>query len=181
MGFFFDIFPIILFFAAFKLKGIYVATGVAIAATIVQAIYSYFKKGKIEPMLIVSLVVVSVFGGATLLLKNEIFIKWKPSVIYWLIAIALLLAHLVFKKNLMMALMKKQIELPQKIWDRVNIWWATFFATMGILNLIVVYNFSTELWVNFKLFGVTGLMLVFLLIQGAYLTKYMPKEKNSEN
>jgi intracellular septation protein len=172
-----DFFPIILFFAAFKVAGIYVATGVAIAATIVQIAWLRHSTGKIEPMQWVSLGVIVVFGGATIALQNETFIKWKPTVLYWLMAGTLAAGQLVFRKNLLKSLMGAQLELPDAAWRVTNWSWIAFFALMGALNLWVAFNFDTDTWVNFKLFGGMGLMLLFVLGQAVYLGRYMKAEE----
>ncbi len=179
MKFLFDMFPIILFFAVFKLYGIYEATAVAIVATFAQIGWVYFRHRKVEPMMWVSLGVITVFGGATIYLHNETFIKWKPTVLYWLFAGALLIAAAFFKKNLIRAMMEKQVELPAPVWGRLLASWIAFFAVMGILNLYVAYNYSTDTWVNFKLFGGMGLMLLFVIGQALMLAKYV-QEKNPE-
>lgn len=168
-----DFFPIILFFVAFKVWGIYVATGVAIAATVVQIAYLRHKHGKVEPMQWMGLGVIVVFGGATLLAHSETFIKWKPTVLYWLMGSALLIGQFVFRRNFIKSLMGAQIELPETAWRGLNWAWTGFFAAMGVLNLWVAYTFSTDAWVNFKLFGGLGLMLAFVLAQAAFLSCYM--------
>jgi len=178
MKFLFDIFPVILFFVAYKFADIYVATAVAIAATFVQIGWVWFRTRKVEPMLWVSLVIIVIFGGATLLLHDETFIKWKPTILYWLFGAVLLLANALFGKNLIRAMMGAQIELPERIWSRLNSSWAGFFLVMGVLNLYVAFQFSTDTWVNFKLFGGTGLMLVFVLAQAVMLAKYV-EDKSS--
>ena len=168
-----DFFPIILFFAAFKAWGIYAATAVAIVATIVQIAYLRFKTGKVETMQWVSLGVIVVFGGATLLAHDENFIKWKPTVLYWLMGGALLVGLVLFKKNFIKSLMGAQMQLPDSVWNTLNWAWTGFFAVMGVLNLWVAFNFDTDTWVNFKLFGGLGLLLVFVLAQAVYLSRYM--------
>ena len=173
----FDLFPVILFFAVFKLYGIYEATAVAIAATFVQIGWVWFRHRKVEPMLWVSLGVITVFGGATLLLQNEAFIKWKPTVLYWLFAAALAVGALVFKKNLIRAMMEKQMALPEPVWGRVLASWIAFFFVMGILNLYVAFNYSTDTWVNFKLFGGMGLMLAFVFGQAVMLARHIQEKK----
>lgn len=180
MKFLFDLFPVILFFITFKIYGIYAATAVAIAATFVQIGWVWFRHRKVETMLWVSLVIIVIFGSATLILQDETFIKWKPSVLYWLFAGTLLLAHAVFKKNLIRVMMKEQITLPEPIWARLNASWAGFFALMGGANLYVAFNYSTETWVNFKLFGFMGLMLAFVVLQGLMLGKYMEDKEDKE-
>jgi intracellular septation protein len=176
-----DFFPIILFFAAFKFGGIYVATGVAIAATVLQIAYLHLRHGKIEPMQWLSLGVIVVFGGATLLAHSETFIKWKPTVLYWLMGGALLVGQLVLRKNLIKSLMGAQMELPEAAWRALNWSWTGFFAAMGALNLWVAYQFDTETWVNFKLFGGLGLMLVFIVAQALYLSRYIKDTDNAKD
>jgi intracellular septation protein len=175
----FDIFPVFLFFVAFKLFGIYVATGVAMAATFAQIGWVWLRHRKVEKMLWVSLGVIVVFGGATLLLQDETFIKWKPTVLYWLFGASLAVAMLIFKKNLIRTMMEKQVTLPDPIWNRLLASWIAFFVVMGALNLFVAYNFSTDAWVNFKLFGGIGLMLVFVALQALMLGRYV-EEKQGE-
>jgi intracellular septation protein len=179
MKFLFDIFPVVVFFAAFKLYDIYVATAVAIAATIVQVGWMWMRHRKVDNMLWVSLGVIAVFGGATLLLQNETFIKWKPTVLYWLFAAVLGVAAWPFRRNLIRAMMEKQVALPDPVWDRLLASWIGFFAVMGVLNLFVAYTFSTDAWVNFKLFGGIGLMLAFVLLQAMMLAKYV-QDKEAE-
>jgi len=175
----FDLFPVILFFAAFKLSGIYVATATAIAATIAQVAWTKWRHGKVDTMLWVSFGIIIVFGGATLLLHDETFIKWKPTILYWVFTTALLCSNLLFKKNLMRAMMQEKLTLPVKVWNRVNLSWSLFFAVLGVLNLYVAFNYSTDTWVNFKLFGTTGIMLVFVLLQGMALAKYVDEDKEN--
>lgn len=177
MKFLFDLFPIILFFAAFKAFDIYVATGVVIAATAAQIGWVWHRHGKVDTMLWVSLALVVVFGGATLILRDETFIKWKPTVLYWLFASTLFGSAQFFGRNLIRAMLEKQVELPESLWSRLNLAWIGFFCVMGVLNLWVAFNFSTDTWVSFKLFGGMGLMIVFIVIQGMVLAKYIPEEK----
>jgi intracellular septation protein len=178
MKFLFDAFPIILFFVAFKIHGIYVATAVAIAATFVQIGWVWWRKGSVDKMLWVSLAVIVVFGGATLLLHDETFIKWKPTVLYWLFAGTLLGAAALFHKNLIRTMMESQVSLPDPVWRKLLGMWIGFFALMGILNLYVAFNYSTNAWVNFKLFGGIGLMVLFVILQAAMLSKYVEDKRN---
>ncbi len=182
MKFLFDFFPVILFFVAFKVADIYVATGVAIAATFAQVAWLKIRSRKIEPMLWASLAIIAVFGGATLLLQDETFIKWKPTVLYWLFGLVLAGAALA-GRNLIRVMLSKQMQLPDPVWARLNLSWIGFFAFMGALNLYVAYNFSTDNWVNFKLFGGMGLMLLFVLAQAAVLSRFVDEkdERRSEN
>jgi intracellular septation protein len=177
MKFLFDIFPVVLFFVAFKLYDIYVATAVAIAATVAQIAWAWLRHRKVDKMLWVSCGVIVVFGGATLILQDETFIKWKPTVLYWLFAGALAIAEFGFSKNLIRAMMDSQIALPEPVWRRLLASWIGFFAVMGAINLAVAFNFSTETWVNFKLFGGIGLMLVFVVLQALMLARYVEQKK----
>ena len=169
----FDLFPVILFFIAFKFQGIYVATAVAIAATFCQVGWVWAKHRKVDAMLWASLALIVVFGSATLLLHDETFIKWKPTVLYWLFGVVLFFSDIIFGKNLIRAMMQSQITVPDAVWRKLNLSWVFFLALMGSANLYVAYHFSTENWVNFKLFGSIGLMLVFVLLQGLMLAKYI--------
>jgi intracellular septation protein len=176
MKFLFDFFPILLFFAVFKTYGIYAATATAIVATFAQIGWVWVKHRKVDTMLWVSLAIITVFGGATLLLHDETFIKWKPTVLYWLFAVVLLTSAGLFKKNLIRTMMEKQFTAPDFIWRNLNLAWALFFAAMGVLNLYVAFNYSTDIWVNFKLFGSMGLMFVFVILQGLALSKYIEEK-----
>lgn len=173
MKFFFDLFPVALFFVAFKLAGIYAATAVAIAASLLQVGWLKFRRQKVHPMLWASLGIIVVFGGATLLLQNETFIKWKPTVLYWLFGVALVVSASVFRRNLIRLMLSEQVQLPEHLWTRLNWSWVAFFAFMGAANLYVAYNYPTDLWVDFKLFGGTGLMVVFVVVQSLFLAKYV--------
>lgn len=175
----FDLFPVILFFAAFKLAGIYVATGVAIAASIVQVAWVWLRRRRVEAMHVITLGLIVVLGGATLLLQDEMFIKWKPSVVNWLFAAVFLGSQFVGEKPLVRRFMESKVELPAFVWIRLNLSWVAFFTLLGFANLFVVYRFDTETWVNFKLFGMMGLTVAFVLAQALYLARYIPEE--SEN
>lgn len=202
MKFLFDMFPVILFFGVFKwgeshsnaaqsmvgqyLSGlvsggsvgpeqapILLATAVAIVATIAQIGYLILRGKKVDAMLWVSLAIIVVFGGATIYFHNEAFIKWKPTVLYWVFAIVLVGAQVLMNKNLIRLMMKAQIDLPDPVWTRLNLAWAAFFAAMGVINLYIAFNFPTSTWVNFKLFGFMGLMIAFVVAQTMFLSKYM--------
>lgn len=179
MKFLFDIFPVILFFAAFKFYGIYVATAVAIVATALQIGWVWFRHRKVDNMQWISLGLIVVFGGATLLLRDETFIKWKPTVLYWLFAAVLIVAEYAFRKNLIRSMMEKQVTAPDPVWRKLLLGWVAFFAVMGILNIYVAYGFSTDIWVNFKLFGGIGLMILFVIAQALLLAPHI-KEKEAE-
>jgi len=194
----FDLFPVILFFATFKYYGsnpegaadlvgsllgsavldvkqapILLATIVVIVATIAQIAWVHFRHGKVDKMLWVSLVLVTVFGGMTLIFQDETFIKWKPTILYWVFAGTMAFSALVLKKNPIKAMLGEQMTLPEPVWGKVNLSWIAFFLFMGALNLIVAFNFSTDIWVDFKLFGGMGLLLLFVLGQGLMLSKYV--------
>ena len=152
----------------------------AIAATFVQIAWFRFKLGKVEPMQWASLAIIVVFGGATIALQSETFIKWKPTVLYWLMGGSLLVGQVVFRKNWLRSLLGGQMELPEEAWTLMNWSWIGFFAVMGVLNLWVAFNFDTNTWVNFKLFGGIGLMLVFIVAQSLYLSRYVKDEPSSK-
>jgi intracellular septation protein len=197
----FDLFPVLLFFGIFKwgksnpeaaqsavgeyLSGlmsgtagieqapILLATAVAIVATFAQIGWLLARRKKVDPMLWVSLAIITVFGGATIYFHDDTFIKWKPTVLYWFFGAALLAGQFLFRKNLIRLMMGKQITLPDPVWDRLSMMWTAFFAAMGLLNLFVAFRFSTETWVDFKLFGFTGLMFAFIIAQTVYLSRYI--------
>jgi intracellular septation protein len=172
----FDLFPVILFFVAFKFQGIYFATGVAIAATIGQVGWVLARGRKVSNMQWMSLVIIVFFGGATLLLRDETFIKWKPTVLYWL-AGGLFLGGLAFRTNLVKAVMSEGITMPEPAWTKLCVAWGVFFLFKGTLNLWVAYHFDTDTWVNFKLFGGMGLMFAFVIAQAFWIAKYLPDEE----
>jgi intracellular septation protein len=168
----FDLFPILLFFAAFKLADIYVATGVAIVATIGQIAWLRLSGRKVEPMQWASLGIIVVFGGMTLLFHDETFIKWKPTVLYMLFAVGLLIAPRFTGKNPLRSIMGAQVTLPDAIWHRLTLAWVGFFACMGVLNIVVAYLFPLDVWVNFKVFGTLALTVVFVVVQGFWISRY---------
>ena len=174
-----DLFPVILFFAAFKIKGIFVATVVAMAASVVQIGWMLFKHKKVDPLMWLSLAIITIFGGATLILHDEMFIKWKPTVLYWLFGLALMVSQLFFGKNAIKGIMGKQITLSDVLWKKLNLSWGLFFLVLGSVNLYVGYNFSTNTWVNFKLFGIFGLILLFSIAQGIMISTWQQKEKKN--
>ena len=178
MKFLFDLLPVALFFVAFKLWDIYVATAVAIAITALQVGWLKLRGQRVPGMLWSSLGIIVVFGGATLFLQDETFIKWKPTVLYWLFSVVLAVSALGFRRNLIRAMLSEQLRLPEPVWERLNWSWVGFFLFMGIANLYVAYSFSTDLWVNFKLFGGMGLMIAFIIAQSLLLSKYVQEEKS---
>jgi len=149
------------------------ATAAAIVATIIQAGWSWIRNKKIEKMMMINLGIIIILGGATLALQDETFIKWKPTVLYWAFATVLLLSNMIFRKNLIKAMMGSKMEMADPLWNKVNLSWAGFFLFMGCLNLYVAFNFDTDMWVNFKLFGGMGLLLVFALGQAFLLAKHI--------
>ena len=173
MKFIFDLFPVIVFFVAYKTYDIYVATAVAIAATLVQIGWTWLRYGKVDKMLWMSLAAIGLLGGATLMLQDELFIMWKPTVLYWLFSAILLVSSAFFKKNLIQALLEKQLALPKSVWGKLNASWIIFFIFMGGINLHIAYGYSLDTWVNFKLFGSTGLMIIFVVAQVMMLGKYV--------
>ena len=156
------------------------ATLVVIIATLAQISFLLARGKKIDMMLWISLGLVVVLGGATVWFHNETFIKWKPSVLYWAMGASFWISQTFFHKNLLQALIGEQLELPAGVWQRLNFAWIAFFALMGLLNLYVAYSFSTSTWVNFKLFGGIGLMLLFTLGQGVYLSRHIKPEPAKE-
>ena len=198
----FDLFPVILFFVVFRLAGshpdaaqafgsqdlsglvsggevtlaqapILLATAVAILATFGQIGWLLARRKPVDNMLWVSLVIIVLFGGATIYFHDEHFIKLKPTVLYWCFALVLLGSPLVLKKNLMKSMMGQQLSLPADVWSRLNLAWGLFFLLMGSLNLYIAFRFPLDFWVNFKLFGFLGLMIVFVVLQSIYLSRYM--------
>ncbi|HTY04020.1 MAG TPA: septation protein A [Rhodocyclaceae bacterium] len=196
----FDLFPVILFFATFKVAEgrkedtaqlldslfgalglpaafapdqapILLATVVVIVATFAQIAWVWFRHGKVDKMLWVSLGLIVVLGGLTLALRDDTFIKWKPTVLYWIFACVLVASATLFGKNLIRAMLEAQIEAPDHIWARLNLAWAGFFVVLGGANLFVAMSFPTDTWVNFKLFGTMGLMFAFVVGQGVWLNR----------
>jgi intracellular septation protein len=172
----FDFLPLLLFFAAFKLLGIYGATAVAMTAALLQIGFLVATGRTIEPMHWVNVGVIVVFGGLTLFLQDETFIKWKPTVLYWVFGGALLVGQFAFGRNLIRKMLEKQISLPDPVWNRLNLAWAAFFTFAGALNIVVAYTFPTETWVNFKVFGLMGLLLAFIVAQSFYIGRFLPEE-----
>jgi intracellular septation protein len=175
----FDLFPIALFFVAYKLGDIYWATGIAILATVGQILWLKLRARKIETTHWIGLIVIVVFGGMTLIFRDETFIKWKPTVLYAVFVAALLLTPVLSGRQPMKALMGSQLSLPDRVWKQLTLIWVAFFVVMGILNLVVAYSFSLDVWVNFKLFGSLGLTIVFIIIQGLWLSRHMKDDSNA--
>jgi intracellular septation protein len=206
MKFLFDLFPVIFFFAAYKLAGcfpdesfalatrwlgpdlavdqapILIATFTAIVATMLQIALVWIKHREIKRMLWVSLGIIVFFGGATLLFHDATFIKWKPTALYWLFTVVLVGSDVLLHRNIIKRMLEEtaQIHLPEPVWFRLNLVWALFFAVLGVLNLYVAFSFSEEAWVNFKLFGCTALMFIFAIGQGLYLSKHLIDEPTED-
>lgn len=169
-----DFFPIIIFFGVYKYTGdIIMATAILIPATLLQILYTWIKEHRIEKMQLVTLLLVIVMGGATVIFQDKTFIQWKPTVVNWLFGAAFLGSHFIGEKTIIERIMSANIELPKHVWKTLNSAWVFFFLLMGAINLIVAYNFSEEIWVNFKLFGMLGLTVIFIVIQGLYMSKYI--------
>lgn len=174
-----DFLPIALFFVAYKFFNLMIATQVAIAASLLQLIWLRISTGKVQKVNLISFLSILILGSATLLLKNEIFVKWKPTVVYWALAMGLFISQVVGKKPIIQRLGEASITLPEKIWRQLNICWISFFTGLGVINLYVVYNFSTTIWVNFKLFGTLGLTILFIILQSIYMAKHSQVSGNN--
>ncbi|MBU3725662.1 MAG: septation protein A [Burkholderiaceae bacterium] len=171
-----DWLPIILFFVVYKFSDLYWATGVAIAATLIVMAVLKARGHTIEAMQWVSLGLIVLFGGATIFLQDERFIKLKPTLLYGLFAVALLGPQLFSKTLLMQKFMGSKIDMPRAAWAKLNAAWGIFFAVLGALNLWVANSFSTDTWVNFKLFGTIGLMGVFIVAQALWMNRFASAE-----
>ncbi|CAI0696431.1 Probable intracellular septation protein A [Serratia liquefaciens] len=174
---FLDFLPLIVFFAFYKLYDIYVASGALIVATALALVFTWFKYRKIEKMTLITFLMVLVFGTLTLVFHNDLFIKWKVTIIYTLFALALLISQLVLKKPLVQRMLGKELTLPDKIWNNLNLAWAVFFLVCGLANIYVAFWLPQSVWVNFKVFGLTALTLVFTLLSGIYIYRHMPEEQ----
>ncbi len=177
----FDFFPIVLFFISYKFFDIYYATAIAMGASVVQVLFFRFKHQRYEKIHLASLALILILGGATLFFHNPWFIKWKPTGIYWLSSLVFLGSNFIGAKPIIQKMMDSNVSLPPKIWRRLNYAWAIYFALMGGLNLYVAYFYTTDFWVNFKLFGGAGFMLIFVLIQALYLTKHAIEPSSSRS
>lgn len=169
-----DFLPVIIFFIVYKATGnIVLATAILIPATLAQMLYTWIRTHSIEKMQLVTLVLVVLLGGATVLFQDKTFIQWKPTVVNWLFALAFLGSQFIGSKTIVQRLMESNLELPTFAWRKLNIAWVLFFVVMGALNLLVAYTLSEEAWVNFKLFGMLGLTLIFILLQGLYMSRHI--------
>lgn len=177
MKLFFDFFPILLFFVAYKIYDIYAATAVAIVSTAILVGVTWIRTHKVSTMQLVTLAIIVIFGGLTLYLHDEQFIKWKPTVINWLFGSAFLATQFLGQKTAIEHLMGASLSLPSPIWQRLNLGWVAFFFIMGGANLYVMYHYDRDTWVNFKLFGMLGMTFVFMVLQSFYLTRYLSEPK----
>lgn len=171
---FLEFIPLVIFFAVYKMVDIYAATASLMVTTGLMLAYGYWKNRKVEKMQLITFIMVMFFGGLTLIMHDDLFIKWKVTVVYELFALALLVSQYWFKKPIIKQMLGKEIRLPDNIWNNLNIAWALFFALLGVVNIYIAFNLPQEVWVNFKVFGLLGITLVFTIISGVYLYKYMP-------
>lgn len=185
MQLFYEIFPVFLFFLAFKFYGIYVATTVGIVATLIQVISNRIWFSRWDKKQLVTLFIFVVFGGMTLYFHNPIFVKWKPTIVFWVFALVILIYQLFTTKPLMQRLMQNMVEdknnIPLHIWTKINIAWSLFFLLMGTINLYVAYYYSNNAWVNFKFYGITLALFIFSLVQTLFLIRYLPEKKHESN
>jgi intracellular septation protein len=201
MKFLFDVFPVILFFISYKLgekhadiaqqlannflsgfvsgnslsaeqAPILLATALTIVASIFQITYLLLRRKKVDAMLWISFIIITVFGSATIYFNSDTFIKWKPTVLYWCYATAFLLGQFIFKKNLLKTVMESQIAMPEAAWTKLSLVWIAYFVVMGLLNIYVAFNFPTSTWVSFKLYSL-GALPVFAILQSIFLAKYV--------
>lgn len=178
----FDYFPIICFFIAYKLYGVYVATSVTMGACVLQNLIYWLRHKRFEKLHVITLLCVLILGGFTLFFHKAIFIQWKPSIIYWIFAIVLLFSRYFSRKNLLARMLGEKINLPVKIWNQLNMAWSLFFIFLGFLNIYVIYHYSMNAWVNFKLFGTLGLTLVFTIAQAIYMSRHIsPVPASTDN
>ena len=152
------------------------ATVVVVLATLAQVVWLKARGKKVDMMLWISLALVTVLGGLTVWLHSETFIKWKPTGLYWAMGLSFLISQFMLRRNLLKLMLGEQLQLPEPVWARLSLAWVAFFTAMGLINLWVAFSFSTDTWVNFKLFGGIGLMLLFTLAQGLYISKHLPEE-----
>ena len=172
--------PLVIFFIVYKMVDIYAATGALMVAMTITFIYSYFKNGKkAEKMQIITLAMILVFGGLTLVLHDDAFIKWKVTLVYAVFSLGLLVTQFIFKKPAIKQMLGKELVLPDTVWNKLNVAWALFFAILGALNIYVAFNMPQEVWVNFKVFGLLAVTLLFTVLSGIYLYKHMPKERQA--
>ncbi len=180
MQFFFDFLPLIVFFAAYKLADIYVATAAIIVVMTAQIGFQWIKQREINRMLLISGMLVLVFGGITLLLRDRIFIQWKPTIVNWLFAAGFLASQYIGEQPIIQRLMGEHIELTRAVWRQLNLIWVVYFLALGIANIFVVYNFDEATWVNFKLFGTLAFTVLMVLGQALWIAGKLPKTEQAE-
>lgn len=170
-----DFLPVLLFFILYKIAGLYAATWAAIIAAVGQFLFYKIVYKRVEPMVCITMVLIIILGGSTLIFHNELFIKWKPTAIDWAFSLAFfgsLLSH----KPLTQRMLEHTLRLPTRIWRTLSIGWAGFFLMMGGVNIYVAYHYSTDTWVNFKVFGMLGITVVFVLLQSVYIARHIEPE-----
>ncbi len=168
--------PLIIFLLFYKFADLYWATGSLIVTSALQILYYLIKKEKVPTRNWIFFTLIAVFGGLTIFFHDDAFIKWKVTIINEFFAIALLVSHYVFNKNIIKQFLSESLTLPEPIWIKLNLAWAVFFALCGALNLYVAFSFDLDTWVNFKVFGLTGLTLVFAVGSILSLYKYLPQD-----
>ena len=171
MKFLYDLLPVILFFITYKIYDIFTATAVAIVVTLLQVFYDYFKNKKIDKMLLFNGATITILGGLTIIFQDKTFIMWKPSVIYWILSAALIISDKIFSKNLIKKALGGQITLQEKYWTGLSMATSAFFTLLGFVNLYVAFNYNENTWVNFKLFGITGLLFVYMIFVTIFVSK----------
>ncbi len=173
-----DFVPLIIFFALYKMQDIYVATGALIVATAIQIVVTYLVFKKVEKMQIITFLMVAVFGGMTLFLHDDNFIKWKVTIVYTIFALGLVISHL-SGKSAIKAMLGKEINLPDLVWSKITWAWVAFFTVCAGLNIYVAFNLSLDTWVNFKVFGLLGATFGVTLLTGVYIYRHLPKESTN--
>ncbi|MCL9782032.1 septation protein A [Vibrio sp. S4M6] len=174
-----DFIPLIVFFVLYKMYNIYVATGALIVATAIQICLTYVLYKKIEKMQLITFAMVAVFGGMTIFLHDDNFIKWKVTIVYALFAIFLAASHLM-GKSAIKSMLGNEISLPEQVWARINWAWVAFFVVCAVVNIYVAFAMPLDVWVNFKVFGLLVATLAFTLLTGVYIYKHLPKNGETE-
>lgn len=165
------------FFLSYLWKGIYFATAVLMAGSVLVLAATTWRSRRLQPLPLAVTVLVLILGGATLLLRDPLFVQWKFSVVEWLFGLVLLASHLIGRRPLLQRTLGERLSLPDTVWRRLNLMWALFFLFLGCLNVVVIYRFSLTAWVDFKVYGVSALVIAFALLQGFYLSRYLPSEE----
>lgn len=176
-----DYIPLVLFFAVFKLKGIFPATEVLMASSVCLYGYLWISEGRLEKKHLITLVITLAFGGMALYFHDVTFLKWKASIIDWCIAVGFLSTHLIEGELAIQRLLGHAVQLPAPVWKRLNVAWALFFASLGTVSLYVAYHADTNTWVNFKVFGTFGLTFLFVIVQMLYISRHLPPEAPKES